>query len=624
MSVANSNLAIFNKEICNVDMVCSVSLKSINAQMRAYLMSLNDSKKQKKVKMFIMQTTKEGVITRYVVSPDSKDEELPEQFSQKLREYTSLYQELDKLDLFSPKPKTENIATASKTFKVKYALYLEDGIPDAAVDKMVENAGVPGFDPDSVIKPMDLLPDEGKVLFRQFFRNIVGVQLNISVNEDDEIEYTCVNSRQPDNAIWYFPCSIPLDFRATTYKKMLAEGGNDDIIDKIRNMSEVTNPDDVFQISQLSLDLSKLSTLEKPTIRNLDHDIDGIMGVMISEYFDRLEKGGQTVFGYVVNVNKESTKKYLFTPQKKNFHISDKTIDYLIGFERTGVIPNLSPYKDFPWANEKDPMLSRAMTADAAMAISACYLIGFIKNMVEPVLQNLCIRFHPSASYSYKKSRFEYEMDVNRESKKAMFTQNGTRLDYSFADDGHSGKVLGALCFTSTRVTTEYRADVTGEPGVITADGIRYPSFNFRFRLTGWANIEFDEHDNKGRFFDRIINMNIGIQLDENGNINFIKQISDEDQHPGGINCDWLSEFISFGTIDNYVNKVRDPLSRTIEEIKNYSIDQFTRSVDSQVGWVMPGCKTFTFKYDTTGGNVNAFSPAGDFYTYANYVQEQA
>jgi hypothetical protein len=59
-------------------------------------------------------------------------------------------------------------------------------------------------------------------------------------------------------------------------------------------------------------------------------------------------------------------------------------------------------------------------------------------------------------------------------------------------------------------------------------------------------------------------------------------------------------------------------------KLRDYSIETFVNSVNSQIGFVMPGSKTFTFVYDQPGGIVNAITPSGDLYVYGNYVQEVA
>lgn len=74
--------------------------------------------------------------------------------------------------------------------------------------------------------------------------------------------------------------------------------------------------------------------------------------------------------------------------------------------------------------------------------------------------------------------------------------------------------------------------------------------------------------------------------------------------------------------IKDYVNKLVEHLTAIMSDIEKYSIDKFVESVNSQIGFVMPGNKTFTFVYDKPNGDVNAITPSGDLYLFGNYVQE--
>jgi hypothetical protein len=76
--------------------------------------------------------------------------------------------------------------------------------------------------------------------------------------------------------------------------------------------------------------------------------------------------------------------------------------------------------------------------------------------------------------------------------------------------------------------------------------------------------------------------------------------------------------------IQKYVKELVGHLKLLMENVQNYSIDEFNRSVNSHIGFVMPGHKTFTFVYDKPNGTVNAITPSGDLYLYGNYVQEVA
>lgn len=114
----------------------------------------------------------------------------------------------------------------------------------------------------------------------QFFRNICGIQLTSTasgVYPNIKVKTTLSKSKQTDNDIWYFPFNISLDFRAVDY----ANSG-EEIQKKIQKMSEVKNPDDVFNISQLALDLTNImSDIENYSIDEFINSVNSQIGFVM-------------------------------------------------------------------------------------------------------------------------------------------------------------------------------------------------------------------------------------------------------------------------------------------------------------------------------------------------------
>lgn len=646
MSIRESNLRHFDKA-CNIDMTASVSEKSINAQMRAYIASQNDSSKNWKTTMFILQTTLKGKSYRFVVDEHSNDNDLPAEFPKKLHERvknlhekgSSLYQDLLSMNLFCLENGTQAtpedmegdkaiLKNAASLYKIKYALYIEDGMPDWALEKLIENANVPAFDPDSIVKPFNLQPEKDNVLFRQFFRELQALQINLDV-EDDEIVYTLLKAGQQENGILYFENELSLKFSQLSTNDKLP----DDIAEKIKNMKNI-DPDTVFNISQLKMDLKSLSLIFQPKLQGIDHDIDPLVQSAVKEYFDRIEEAGYLVLGHTVTV-KKTQYNYLFKPTVRGFHIGTKTLDYLIGFDDENIEPNMGNLREFPWVSANNPMLCRDITADGAMAISSEFFIPFIAKMAEPLTRRLHVDFIPNVCDGeehvvYK--GFRYKISKKEYSSPQHFTINGSELTYTHSHSQKTQKTYYwvppiPVMLASTQLYHKYDVKICGKPGSMAIDGVSYPSFNFEIRVMGEMNLYYNESENKGRYFDKIAILEIGIKLNSDGKLDFLTQTDIQDQHPGGINFSGWGEFCTFGMIEGLVKNITsqmDSLLNATLEAAQTDAQNYVKQFNTKAEWFMPGCKTFTYKYDTAANRINAITQSGDFYTFINYVQEQA
>lgn len=657
MSISNSDLARYNDT--NVDMTVSVTERALNSQLRQYLASISTASKVDayQVRVYILSFIRDdGTPVTFTVDKNTDYSKIPDGFPSDLYDAiktlnnnnSSLYAELEKLKLFQIPTGTKvmvNMSSTSQTtltenekniqtaaaYYVKYAIYIEDGMPDSALIKLLDD-NFKG-DPDSVIKPITLNPNEKNVLFKQFFRNICGLQISSSVTgmyPKMKIYISLSKSEQMDSDIWYFPFKIALDFRAVDYHNC------DNLVkQKIQQMAKVENPDDVFNISQLSLDLKTLSTTYSPTIKEFDHDVDTFLTNIIRSYFDRLEKAGQTVFGSVITTKPASTTKYLFTPKMRNYHVAPRTLDYLIGFGTETTIPNLGNDINLAWDSDRSPIISLGNPNDAAIAISSAHLLPFIAKMVRPALNYLPNKIEVFADDPVWKDQFTVTSKSNPQKNNPDFTKGGTagnpNFEYSYCYEDQTDRHYMwqpplPTPVASLKLKHKYSADVTGRAGNYDFGNVILPAFIFDFTIKGWLLIDYNTNEGtQGTYFDTTVKMAIGIRIDsQTGNIDFVKKVDTIDHHPSGLPTSGWVEFMSAQNIKNYVHTLVENLTTIMNCIEKYSIDEFVKSVNSQIGFVMPGSKTFTFVYDKPNGTVNAISPSGDLYLYGNYVQELA
>ena len=653
MSIANSNLSRYNS--CNTDMTVSVTEAALNSQLRQYLASISSSEKADNFKMrayMLSYTNDDGKAITFFIDKNTNEDKLPEGFPKDFYETvkelkgkgSSLYSELEKLNLFDIKSGTSSVINTKNPSKqsedaekiqtaagyyLRYGLFIEDGIPDSVLSKLINENDSSKL--DTILKPITLQPNTKNVMFKQFFRNICGIQLSTTASgiyPNLKIKTTLSKSEQSSDDIWYFPFNISLDFRAAAYNVC-----DKAVQERIRQMADVTNPDDVFNISQLALDLKTLSTTVSPTIKNFDHDVDGFILSIIRSYFDRLEKAGQTMFGSVITTKSASNTNYIFTPKMRNYHIAPRTLDYLIGFGKEKTIPTIGNDNNLHWDTDSSPLIGAGNQNNAAIAISANYFLPFISDMIRPALKHLLNKIEVFADDPVWEASFKVWSTCTSLNGNPYFTENATpgnpKFKYSYS---HSDETKRHFMWqpplvhpvASLKLKHTYTAEVSGEPGSFDFGGTTLPAFVFDFKITGWLMVDYNTNEGtKGTYFDRTVRMAVGIKIDsQTGNIDFVKKVDKIDNKPSGLPKSWWVKFMSAQHIQGYVNKLVGYLTNIMSDIENYSIDEFVRSVNSQIGFVMPGNKTFTFVYDKPNGKVNAITPSGDLYMFGNYVQE--
>lgn len=654
MSIANSNLSRYNSY--NTDMTVSVTEAALNSQLRQYLASISTSEMTNNFKMnayMLSYTDDDGKAITIFIDKNTNEEKLPEGFPENFYETvkdlkkngSSLYRELEKLNLFDIKSGTSSLIDIKNPSKqsgdaekiqiasgyyLRYAILVEDGIPDGVLSKILDEND--SSELDKILKVLTLQPNTKNVMFKQFFRNICGIQLTTTtsgVYPNLKVKTTLSKSEQTSNDIWYFPFHISLDFRAVDY----AECG-EEIQERIQKMSEVTNPDDVFNISQLALDLKTLSTTISPTIKGFEHDVDDFLISIIRSYFDRLEKAGQTMFGSVITTKPASTTNYLFTPKMRNYHIGPHTLNYLIGFGNEKTIPNIGNDNNLEWDTDSSPLIASNNSNNATIAISSSHLLTFISKMIRPALKYLPNKIEVFADDPVWKDSFKVSSKCTPLKEDPDFSQksiNDPNFKYSYS---HSDETKRHFMWqpplpnpvASLKLKHKYNVEVSGKPSSYDFDGIKLPAFVFDFRITGWLMVDYNTNEGtKGTYFDRTLKMAVGIRIDsQTGNIDFVKKIDKIDNHPSGLPKSWWVKFMSAQHIQDYVKTLVGHLTNIMSDIEKYSIDNFIKSVNSQIGFVMPGNKTFTFVFDKPNGEVNAITPCGDLYMFGNYVQELA
>lgn len=626
MSIQNSYLSQKDEngqKVYNADMVAAISEKSLNSQMRLYLSSCD-----LETRIYFLETINDetGESVTFMLQKGTNESEIPAEFElgetvEKLKQQNScIYDELEKLNLFDIEPGTSidnpNISKALE-YGFSFGLHLADGIPNEVMKYIVSNIGK--VDVDEKLNIMTIDQKTKSVIFNQFFKVFEIIQVNIQLKKGrivgmlTKVAQDC-SGDDPIEGLWRTQSKMPVDFRATSHKEIQDE----EVKKNIEKMADVPDPDTVFDISQLMLDLSRLQTLSLPLIEGVSTTVKGVVSGVVQEYFDRLEKGGQTVFGTAV-VSKQNHNQhvnYLFTPRMRNYDMGDHTLYYLMNFEdhHDYTIPSLNKRCDFDWA----PLLDGSVVADGVMAISATKFIPLIREKMEPMLPKLIMTKHPYVDAGFFKYEVKWDEPEVPEDQQFSVPENSpweTEWTYSKEYKQDYQLIWAPIPVASGKICSKYSVECKGKPGSFTEGGVTYPSYDFDFHFKGWMNYGYNSQSNSGDYYDQNVLFQVIIKVGAYGQIIFEQNVVQTDNHPKGIDVHGWDDFCSFGQLQGTVDDMCDAMSETVDALKEKVVEDFLRDYNPITGWFLPGHGAYTFKNEGISKN-------GDLYSYINYVQE--
>lgn len=621
---------INGKKAYQVDMVTVVTQEALNSQIRAYLANCH----WKNTVYFLETVDDEGDVVTFMLDKNTKDTDIPKIFGmedivEELRQNgSSVYRELDSLKLFSipagtASSKEERLQRAME-LSFGYAVELEDGIPDVLIRYFAQNKGK--VDLDKACKIIEINPKSRSVIFEQIFRNIKIARLSLrqrgrileGILMVKEQKVTSINPENLLDGFWTARSSIAMDLRSVAHRDIKSE----EVRDRIEEMSSVANPDTVFDISQLVLDLSTLQIVSPIDIQGVEPAVKKQIEPLLQEYFVRMEKAGQTVFGHIVLPKPAMNVNYLFTPTKRNFAVAEGALYYLINLEdgKTPVIPDLGTFSDFNFA----PVLESGNRADGAMIINATKFIPFLRGKFEPALQKLALDVNAYADVGVYKFSPEVKINASSEPQRLTVTEDEPwKASWSYRSEHRQKEQMlwappAPFPVASGKIDSRYEATCESSIGSIVVGETRYPSYDFLVRIRSWMNFGYNSGSNEGYYYDKTIRYSLGIKINADGKFDLIKKvdswdnkISDSDK----LKLSGWGKFCTFGALDGMVRKVTDKIDKQVDEFQRLSKDIFLSDVNTFAGWFMPGCRTFTYKDE-------GISDYGDLYSSVNYVQE--
>jgi hypothetical protein len=610
-------------------MVAAVSEAAINSQFRQYLTGAN----QKSSHIYYIKYNLEY----FKVTEYSNDGELPKKFPQRLldavadlkKNNSSLFQEFERANIFDMNytKSTESegcyeapdaVIEMRKKYFFSFALELQEGIDPNTLQKVIA-----AKNPDVVCKPVELHSDEGNknhVKYTQFFSKFTAIEIFRGDDEEEPVFYCSVFKQSEQQNPVVFEYDIQMNFFDCKYDNM-----PEDSKQWIQNLTKIPNPDDLFEISKLALNFEKMSNVSTYKL-DVSKEVNTVVASAVEELLQSLKGKDITIFGYTLKPRPDTRFNYLFTPKYYTFTVSEnnigkkagyssiKTLNYVIMFDETA-FPKLD---DFQWNwLEAENTLNYA----GIMAINRDKFVWrFLEEFRGGILKNLRFNVNADVEGGVYVLKYSIGLTSNTSHDPQLFkpsSDSAWDYVYSYTSSQESERRLlwaPPLPFpiASAKMKHSYTLKCKVKRGTVTNNNVTIPALVFETRISAWADFDHDTESNSGTYFDQTVICTLGIAVDAYGRIDFIKDARIKDNNPGGINIGTWSKIDTLGAIDA-VKDVAKKLGGCIQNIENNVKNEFLTGFVSYAQWVMPGCKTFTFKDEQ-------FSTGMDFCTYINYA----
>jgi hypothetical protein len=476
-------------------------------------------------------------------------------------------------------------AAAQKVFDANFSFGFKArlGLPDFPLSKI----------PDVVVL------DQGsiQVTYNLFFASFV--ILDVSIHRGG---YSWVRLDQADQAgPWVFQFTVKLDMSIDetggTFDKLPPK-----VQVKLRNL----NPDSLFSVQQLYLDLNSVDLMSRPTIRGLEPTSTAytyLNRVFVNSYFktlsdeskDGINADGNFLLGYSVKPHKPSKTVSSLTPTSFNFMISQNydesgkptrdydvyTLCYLVMSEGRH-LPAAVP---FAWN-----WIDKAQEADfhGTMAIRKGCFATFLSALMSPALRNECLV--PSVSFDVNFIRAQF---------KSSFSPTPLGQQYRIVNDS-SSRILTFSWSKSSSAHDTFVPNWGDFTLKYTLQSDIYLEGNILKSVTtgtAWAHINVDGGVTEGSWSRFTTTTSYELGVTASGELMVVMapgspHVQDRSEKPSP---NFWSKLVTAGEIDGVVAKMKNSMAG----LKNFLTGhdrQILAMLNGSHAWIFPGGKTFVFK----------------------------
>jgi hypothetical protein len=443
-------------------------------------------------------------------------------------------------------------------------------------------------------------------------------------NNFGDIQFT--NLSQPKGSPWLFLFEVNLDMR--TGDKNAFNSLPQGVQNKIKNL----NPDSMFSVKQLYLDLNSAGLQGMPTIQGLDPTSDAyvyLTRTFINQYWANLGTSG-VLLGYAVlpnaiNPNPQApsiiptdlnieVSPYLDAQGKQTANYPLYTLNYLV---MSGGARMPAPVQ-FQWNWVEQTELT---DFQGTMAVRRNIFADFLHKLVAPASRNLSIDTNISMTHSGED--FTTRVSAPSSPNPAQWTlvpAGGKAGPDGFAPlltigyNHHSyDSSEDALHLSSINGTFNYAMsgsiEVGGKGGNI-----------IRLKLHTVAYLEFNAHivgiqaaNLEANIVDYQSTALYTINIDGSGKLVATMSPPQNIDNKQDINESKWDDLIGLGGVASMIERVRTQLSDAVRNSTQGYENIITRMLNGSAGWVFPGGKTFFFKEAS-------FSDYQDLVTHVTYV----
>jgi hypothetical protein len=433
--------------------------------------------------------------------------------------------------------------------------------------------------------------------------------------------YKFQNLVQPATAPWTFKMSVNLDLRT----------GDQDAFNNlpgpVQALVKNLNPDSLFSVQQLYLDLNTAAMETLPIIQGLDPSSQAAIllnQVFVATYWKNLGTSG-FVLGYGVIPQTPSLAAPSIIPTDLNFQVSPNldssgnpttnydlyTLDYLV-MSKGNPMPGTT---SFTW-NWVEP--GEAATVDGTMAIRRDIFAAFLATLVSNQVQYLSVATNVSCTHDGE----DFTTTMSTSYDPAYSTWQVTAPGTAAGGDGFTPLLTIAYNHPSydSSVSASHLQSINGTFNYALTGDISVSGNVVRMTLHALSYMEFNWHlfgINAGNFNANVIDylsvVEYTLGVSASGGLTAIESApvnTDNSQDPDISGWD---RFVGLQDVGNMFSDMKTALTGFIaQNIGGYEA-AVQYMMNGSSGWVYPGGNTFAFQ------NVG-FSDFQDLETHVTYI----
>lgn len=406
-------------------------------------------------------------------------------------------------------------------------------------------------------------------------------------------------SQKNDKNPWVFSFNADLGMIGVT---------NDKLPYNVAQLLNNIDPESIFSISQLYLDLNESTLLDTPEIvGNISTEATRCLEAnFIGMYFNRLkrEEDGGPVLGYALKDSVNSnTKNYLMHPKDFRFFIQNydgecddslkgkiDTLDYRVICEE-GTNNKFPELRKFPWNwVEKDEYDKFS----GIMCLSKDRFFEFLKNEISDFIYHYC--FKVTVDMSVNLTEFKLSTSIGKmDSKdiKVNWNKSADGLKYSWnysSEDEDDDYIVFPPIWGNFKTKYNMSIDL-----FLKEDSEGKPYFNIIMKNSIFFHINVEGGVSEGNILDEESDYKLYINVDESGKLLYKYNMNEKSNDPSFDYSGW-SKFITLGTIDNCVESLKDTYVSFYQNDKKYWDRNMMEKYNGSTDYYIPGDTSMTFK----------------------------